>query len=212
MVAIDGPGASGKSTVSRLVAARLDLPHLDTGAYYRAATLICLRSRVDLDDGDAIAGAVSGHVIELAAGRLLIDGVDESLNIRGIHVTAEVSRVAAHPALRRQMVERQREWVGRHGGSAVVEGRDIGTVVFPHASVKVFLTARPEVRAARRAAEIATADHRAVHADLVRRDRHDTNRDSSPLRPATDAVVIDASELSVEEVVDRIVGLSGVEG
>ncbi len=207
MVAIDGPGASGKSTVSRLVAARLDLPHLDTGAYYRAATLICLRRRVDLDDGTAIAGAVAGHVIELVAGRLLIDGVDESLNIRGVQVTTEVSRVAAHAALRLQMVGRQREWVHGHGGSAVVEGRDIGTVVFPNASVKVFLTARPEVRAARRAAEIAS-DHRAVHADLVRRDRHDSNRASSPLQPATDAVVIDASELSVEEVVDRIVAMS----
>jgi CMP/dCMP kinase len=143
VVAIDGPSGVGKTTVSRAVASALGLPYLDTGAYYRMATLVTLRDGADPDSDDAVLGAIADTDIDFIDGRLLLDGQDVTIALRGEDVTAAVSVVAAHRRVREVIVDLQRSWVARNGGSAVVEGRDIGTVVFPDAAVKVFLTADP---------------------------------------------------------------------
>lgn len=205
IVAIDGPGGSGKTTVSRAVGERLELPHLDTGAFYRAATLVALEASLDLDDKSAVIAEVSRHRFGYAGGRMLIDGRDVGSEIRTEAVTRASSPVSAIPEVRRLMVAQQREWVAGQGGSAVVEGRDIGTVVFPEAGLKVFLTARPEVRATRRASEQGHEDVERVASDLHRRDTIDSTRADSPLTAAPDAVILDTSDLTIEEVVDRIV-------
>ncbi len=207
IIAVDGPGGAGKSTVSRGVGERLGLPHLDTGAFYRAATLAVLQAGVDPADALAAVGVVAGSEIDFEADVTFLDGVDVSAAIRSEPVTDAVSAVSALPEVRELMVDQQRRWVERRGGAAVVEGRDIGTVVFPSAPVKVFLTARPEVRAARRAYELPQAEVSAVSADLERRDRTDSQRAASPLRPAADAHQIDTSDLTIGEVVGRIVAL-----
>ena len=209
IVAVDGPGGAGKTSVSRGVAHRLGLAHLDTGAFYRAATIAAQRAGADVFDEPAVTVAVRAARFDFRAGRMLLDGTDVSDAIRSPEVTAAVSPVSAIPEVREVMVARQRQWVAERGGSAVVEGRDIGTVVFPDAAVKVFLTARPGVRAARRAAELPTgkAGVSDVEAQLERRDRFDSTRKAAPLRPAVDAVEIDTSDMTIAEVVDRIVGL-----
>jgi cytidylate kinase len=206
IVTVDGPSGTGKSTVSRAVASRLALPHLDTGAFYRAATLAVIRAGVDPDDADAVAGVVGGIDLDQEDGVMSLDGEDVSSEIRGPGVTAHVSRVAANPEVRRILVSHQRRWVARHGGRVVVEGRDIGSVVFPDATVKLFLDARPEVRARRRAGETG-ADHATVLEDLGRRDRFDSSRTASPLTIPEGAVVIDTSDLGFDEVVSRVVEL-----
>ncbi len=210
VVAIDGPGGVGKSTVARRVAAELGLPYLNTGAYYRAATLAALDDDVDLEDGDAVAAAVARRDFAFEDGAMLLDGEDVSAATRTPEVTAAVSAVSAHPPVRRLMVAAQRHWMDRHGGRGVVEGRDIGTVVLPDAKVKVFLDARPEVRAARRAQdrEARGVDAAAVQADLARRDRIDSTRETSPLQVADDAVVIDTSDLGIDDVVARVLELA----
>ncbi len=207
IIAVDGPGGAGKSTVSRGVGERLGFPHLDTGAFYRAATLAVLQAGVEPDDEAAVVGVVAGSDIDFERDVTFLDGADVSAAIRDDAVTGAVSAVSALPEVRALMVDQQRRWVEKRGGAAVVEGRDIGTVVFPQAHVKVFLTARPEVRAARRALELRQAEVTAVSADLARRDRTDSQRAASPLRPAADAYQIDTSDLTVEEVVSRIVAL-----
>lgn len=206
IVAVDGPGGTGKSTVSRVVANEAGLPHLDTGAYYRAATLAVLEAGVGPDDGGRAAEVVATATFDQEEGLMYLDGRDVSTEIRGERVTAAVSAVSAHPGVRRLLVDLQRDWVRRHRGRGVVEGRDIGSVVFPDAAVKVYLDATPEVRARRRAEETGK-DLAAVLADLNRRDRIDTTREISPLAAAADAVVIDTSTLTFEEVVDRLLGL-----
>ncbi|MDQ1430867.1 MAG: CMP/dCMP kinase, partial [Actinomycetota bacterium] len=148
VIAIDGPAGSGKSTVARGVADALGLPTLDTGAMYRTVTLAAMESGVDLADGDAVARVARDAVIDLEDGQVSLGGRDVSATIRGPEVTAHVSQVSAHPAVRAVLVDRQRQWVTAHGGG-VVEGRDIGTVVLPDATLKVFITARDDVRAAR---------------------------------------------------------------
>lgn len=203
VIAIDGPGGSGKTTVSREVARRLKLPHLDTGAFYRAVTLAALRAGRPADLG-SLAATLE---LEYEDGVMYLHGEDVSRAIREQAVTDYVSEVSAEPVVRSVMVDRQRRWVTERGGSAVVEGRDIGTVVFPDAAVKVFLTARPEIRAARRAGETRTEDLEQVASTLERRDRLDSSRAVSPLVAADDAVVIDTSDLTVREVADRIVQL-----
>jgi cytidylate kinase len=207
IVAIDGPSGSGKSTVSRGVAARLGLEVLDTGAMYRALTLLVLERAVDPTDGVECARIAREMVLDIGT-RTAVDGRDVSAAIRGPEVTDAVSTVSAHPGVREALVGRQRAWVVEHGGG-VVEGRDIGTVVFPDARVKVFLTASGEERARRRQREELAADRTVgvdlVHADLARRDTHDSNRTVSPLRIAPDALVIDTTGRDVDEVVGEIV-------
>jgi cytidylate kinase len=192
--------------VSRAAAIEVGLPHLDTGAFYRAATVAALRAGVDLDDDEAVIGVIDGATMDQRDGLMYLDDEDVSEAIRGPDVTAAVSRVAAIPEVRRILVAHQRDWVTRHGRRAVVEGRDIGSVVFPQATLKIFLDARPEVRASRRAGETGD-DHGSVLEDLERRDRLDSTRAASPLIVPTDAVVIDTSDLGFDEVVAKVVEL-----
>ena len=206
MVAIDGPGGVGKSTVSSRVATALDMAHLDTGAFYRAATLLVLEAGADPSDDVAVEGAVTGAVIDQHRGRTTIGERDVSVPIRSDAVTAAVSAVSAHPGLRHRMVDQQRAWVDRAGGRAVVEGRDIGSVVFPHAEVKVYLDAHPDTRAARRSGE-SGGESASVAEALRRRDEFDSTRPTSPLVRAPDAHVIDTTHLSVDEVVEQVLGL-----
>lgn len=209
VVAIDGPSGVGKSTVSRAVAAALGIPYLDTGAYYRLATLVTLRAGGDPADPDDVLEVLDGIEIDFQNGRLLVDGTDVSQELRSPEVTAAVSVVAAHARVRRAVVDLQRRWVERHGGDAVVEGRDIGTVVFPDAPIKVFLTADPDVRARRRAADPEAQGHtvEGILEQIARRDEADTSREASPLRAADDAVTIDTSDLTVADVVRQILDL-----
>lgn len=207
VIAIDGPGGVGKTTVSRRVGEALGLAVLDTGAIYRAATLAVLRAGVDPADERSVVEVVGESAVRFDEGRTYLDGEDVSCAIRRDDVTGSVSEVSAFAGVRERLVALQRQWVEERGGAAVVEGRDIGTVVFPEASVKVFLTARPEIRAARRARQDGGEDA-GVLADLARRDRADSGRAVSPLRPAHDAVVIDTSDIGIEEVVQRILELA----
>lgn len=206
IVTIDGPAGTGKSTVSRLVAARLGLPHLDTGAFYRAAAVVSIRAGIDLDNEEAVVAAVSSAFFDQIDGRMLVDGEDISTQIRDPAIATASSAVAALPGVRTALVGHQRCWVELHGGSAVVEGRDIGSVVFPDAVVKIFLEADPEIRAERRARESGQKVD-AVLADQQARDRQDSSRSTSPLIVPDDAVVIDTSSLEVDEVVDCAVQL-----
>lgn len=209
VIAIDGPGGVGKSTVSRRVADLLGVGYLNTGATYRAATVAALRSGADLDDEAEVVAAVSGSEIEYEDGVILLDGESVAVEARSDAVTKAVSAVSAYPSVRDQVVAMQRRWVADRGGSAVVEGRDIGTVVFPDAPVKVFLTADAETRAARRAGDAEAAHHGVadIAADLKRRDHADSTRETSPLRRAEDAVEIDTSDMGIDEVVAVVLDL-----
>jgi cytidylate kinase len=213
-VTLDGPSGTGKSSVARAVAARLGAAYLDTGAMYRAATVAVIDAGVDPEDADAVARVVAGARIEVGttagAEKVEVDGTDVAERIRGAEVTRTVSAVSAVPAVRRQLVDQQRELVAS-ADAVVVEGRDIGTVVLPDATVKVYLTAAPEVRAERRAGQLGISDPvevAALAADLRRRDEYDSSRADSPLRPAADAVVVDSTDLDREAVVDRVVDLA----
>jgi cytidylate kinase len=194
-VAIDGPAGSGKSTLSRALATRLGLHRLDTGAMYRSVAWAVLQRGIDADDREAVAEVARDLDIKVAD-RVVADGTDITEAIRGPEVSATVSAVAANPAVRAVMVERQRRWVDAHGGG-VVEGRDIGSVVLPDADVKLFLTASPEVRAARRSEEGAEA--------VARRDRLDSTRTASPLEVPEGARVIDTGAQSVDQIVEEVV-------
>lgn len=205
VIAIDGPAGSGKSTVARRLAEALDLEYLDTGAMYRSVTLAVLRRRVDPDAEDAVAHVARETTIELDPdGTVIVDGADATTEIRGPDVSAVVSEVAANQQVRAELVARQREWARKRGGG-VLEGRDIGTVVFPDAVLKVYLTASAQTRATRRAQDEKTDDTRAVEAELARRDRFDSGRRHDPLRRAAGAMVLDTTDLSVDEVVAALV-------
>ena len=206
VIAIDGPGGVGKTTVTRRLATVLGLEFLDTGATYRAATVAVLRSGVDPLDGDAVLGVVRAGSIGYDDGVILLDGESVVEETRSEAVTQAVSAVSAHAPVRTHLVNIQREWVRERDGRAVVEGRDIGTVVFPEAPVKIFLSAAPEVRAVRRAGDAESAEQGVAEivADLQRRDHADSTREASPLRKADDAVEIDTSSMSIEEVVATI--------
>ena len=205
IVAIDGPAGAGKSTVGRAVAARLGLDYLDTGAMYRAVTFAALRRGIDPGDQDDVAVLSSEVEMTLDGLSVTVDGVDATVEIRGREVTAAVSAVAANPRVRSELVRRQRSWVAAHGGG-VVEGRDIGSVVFPDATLKLFVTASPRVRAERRVAEIG-GDVAEVEASIIERDRKDSTRADSPLTETSDAVLVDTTALSIDEVVERVLGL-----
>jgi len=206
VIAIDGPAGSGKSTVARGVADRLGLEYLDTGAMYRGVAFAVLRRGVDPDDVPAVADVARLVVLDVTRSACMVDGEDASTAIRGHEVTVAVTAVAANPEVRAEMVARQRAWVEERGGG-VMEGRDIGSVVFPDAELKVHLVASPEVRARRRAAETQGLDVDAVAADIERRDVADSSRTASPLVEASGAEVIDTSDLTISEIVDAIVGL-----
>ena len=206
VIAIDGPAGSGKSTVARAVAERLGLEYLDTGAMYRAVAFAVLRAGGDPADADFAASVARTIALEVGADGVTVDGADATVEIRGPAVTRAVSAVAANPDVRAELVARQRDWAARRGGG-VLEGRDIGTVVFPDAELKVFLTAEPDERAQRRAREAVDLDYETVAADLTRRDRIDSTRRADPLVAADDAVRIDTTGLTVSEVVAAVAEL-----
>jgi CMP/dCMP kinase len=209
VVAIDGPAGSGKSTVARAVADRLGLEYLDTGAMYRAVTFGAMRRGIDPDDLEPVARVARDLDLRMSGdGTVVVDGVDATIEIRGPEVTRAVSIVAANPGVRQEMRRRQREWAAERGGG-VMEGRDIGTVVFPDAELKVYLDASPEIRASRRSKEVADLAYETVAADLARRDALDQGRDDSPLQEAHDAVVIDTSDLSVDQIVSAVLSHLG---
>lgn len=210
VIAIDGPAGSGKSTVARAVATRLHLDYLDTGAMYRSVAFAALEKGIDPADADAVAELAAE--IELDVGeRVTVDGVDATAAIRGPEVTRAVSTVAANPRVRKEMVARQRAWAAQHDGG-VVEGRDIGTVVFPDAAVKVYLTASDSERANRRSREMTGVQYDQVAADIARRDRVDSTRAASPLAVAPDAEVLDTTGLDVGRVIDRVLELAARSG
>jgi CMP/dCMP kinase len=213
VIAIDGTAGSGKSSASRRVAHRLGLRYLDTGAMYRAMTWQMLLDRIPVSDGDAVARRATGVAIESGtdpeAPTIRLNGCDVSTEIRSDEATAAVSAVSAVPGVRAIMVGLQRAIID--GGGIVVEGRDIGTVVAPEAAVKVYLEAHPSARARRRSAELGAGQERdltAVEEALRRRDAYDSGRPASPMGAAADAVVIDTTDLSLDEVVDQIVSLA----
>jgi cytidylate kinase len=195
IIAIDGPAGSGKSTLARALGERLGLERLDTGAMYRAVTWAVLRDGIDPADRPAVAEVARGLRVSVGE-RVVADGTDVTAAIRGPEVSGAVSAVAANPDVRAEMVRRQRAWVADHGGG-IVEGRDIGSVVLPDASVKIYLTASPEVRAGRRHEEGADA--------VARRDHLDSTRKASPLGIADGARVIDTSTRTVEDIVEEVV-------
>lgn len=209
VVAVDGTSGSGKSSTCRAVAQRLGLRYLDTGAQYRAVTWWMLEHGVDVHDAAAVAARadepdlVSGT--DPAAPTITVDGRDVSVEIRGEAVNGAVSPVATVPAVRARLVALQREIIG--AGGIVVEGRDIGSAVWPEARVKIYLTADPAARAARRALESGTADVEATRASLLARDRIDSSRAVDPLTVPEGATHVDSTDLSLDEVVDLVAGL-----
>ena len=203
VIAIDGPAGAGKSTVARQVSTATGLRYLDTGAMYRCVALEVQNTATDPNDADAV-GKIAREVsvvIERDAAKL--NGVDVSSEIRSSEINAIVSVIAAHTPVRDAMREQQRRWIQAQKGG-VVEGRDIGTVVFPDAILKVFLTASPEVRAERRVGQTG-GDITAVAASIAERDHLDSTRLDSPLRPSEGSVIVDSSNRSIEEVVAEIV-------
>jgi len=205
VIAIDGPAGAGKSTVARAVAERLGLTYLDSGAMYRCVALAALERGADPDDGEAMGDLAAALEIGFEGEAVILDGRDVSVAIREPRVSEASSRVSVHPAVREAMVARQRELIA--AGRYVAEGRDIGTVVSPGAPLKVFLTASPEERARRRAAQTGE-DAATVLAAQLERDARDETREHSALRPAADAVEVDTTDLSLGEVVSRIESLA----
>jgi cytidylate kinase len=210
IVAIDGPAGVGKTTTSKLVARALNLPHIDTGAMYRAVALAAKRAGIGTRDADALETLASNARIEFIPGdppRVLLDGEDVTSLIRTPEISMAASDVSAVPAVRRVLVRLQQELGHRNGG--VLEGRDIGTKVFPETPHKFFLTARPEVRARRRTDELLAkgqaADFETVLAETVARDKQDSTRQDSPLRYDRTYTVVDTSDLTIDDVVKRIV-------
>ena len=207
IVAVDGPSGTGKSTMCRALAKRLDAKYVDTGAMYRVATLAVLRAGVDPADTAKVIEATADLPLEVSddpdSTEVLFAGEDVKGEIRGAEVTKHVSAVSAIPEVRVNLVELQRK-LAREAGRAIVEGRDIGTVVLPDAPAKVFMTASAEVRAKRRYDQDVAAgrevDFDAVLADVQRRDQADSSRATSPLKPADDAVLVDTSEMTPDEV------------
>lgn len=207
VVAIDGPAGSGKSTVARRVAEKIGFQHINTGAMYRALALATINSGADPQDEEAVSAVVARADVRLLGHHVLLDGVDVTEQLRMGLVTREVARIASYPAARNALLGLQRTCAA--DSSIVMEGRDIGTVVFPDARWKFFLDARPDVRAKRRQAELAAQgrvkEFEWVLGDLIARDKEDRERAVAPLRAAADAIVIDSSDMTAEDVVERIV-------
>jgi CMP/dCMP kinase len=209
VIAIDGPAGAGKSTVARGVADALGLTYLDSGAMYRSVALAALRDGTDPGDGQALGRLARGLEIALDGPTVLLDGKDVTARIRELDVSEAASQVATHPEVREAMVKRQRDLIAR--GDYVAEGRDIGTVVSPDAPLKVFLTASGEERARRRAAQTGEPVERVAEEQQLR-DARDTQRAHGALARSHDAVEVDTSDMSVDEVVARVVELARERG
>ncbi len=213
VVAIDGPAGAGKSTVAAHLARHFGFMNLETGAMYRALALKAIQNDVDLDgEGELMALTETTRIVlepQIGGNRVMLDGMVVSQRLRETDVTAAASRVSVHPRVRHWMVEQQRA-LGA-GGGVVMEGRDIGTVVFPDAEIKVFLDAAPEVRGNRRFRQTETADRPATETAVLRelqeRDARDRNRAESPLRPAPDATVLDTTQMALAEVLEKVEAL-----
>lgn len=215
IIAIDGPSGAGKSTLGKRLAKELKLLYIDTGAMYRAVAFTCIEAGVDLEDKDAVTNIARQSEITLAGEpdslQVLLNRRDVSQEIRNERVSQGASRVSVISEVRRTLVERQRV-LGNQGAGCVMDGRDIGTVVFPNADIKIFLTALPESRAKRRYKEDiekqrATTSYEETLADIIERDTRDTTRADSPLVKADDAIEIDSSEMTIDEVLEMMLGM-----
>lgn len=205
VIAIDGPAGAGKSTIARALAERLGLQYLDTGAMYRAITFAAMQRDLSLDDFAAIGSLAREATLEVNASGVTVDGLDATTAIRTPAVTAAVSKVAANSEVRTEMRARQQQWAAEHGGG-VIEGRDIGSVVFPDAELKLYLTASPRTRANRRVAE-AGGDVDEIEAAIAARDHYDSSRADSPLVFADGSIVVDTTGSSIDEVLTHIAEL-----
>ena len=202
VIAIDGPAGAGKSTIAKALSARLNMKYLDTGAMYRAVTFEAMLRELDLDNQQLITNLAQECDLHVGLDRVIINGHDATTAIRGPEVTGNVSKVAANSGVRTEMRARQQEWASTHNGG-VIEGRDIATVVFPNAVLKVFLTASPEVRARRRV-EQHGGNVIEIAQSIKDRDLLDSTRADSPLASASDSVVVDTSDRPIDDVVDEI--------
>jgi CMP/dCMP kinase len=205
VIAIDGPAGAGKSTVGRALAKHLGLEYLDTGAMYRAVAFAALRRGIPVTDDEQVAELARGLELTVSEAGVVVDGVDATAEIRSREVTEAVSAVAANTPVREELRARQRRWAAERGGG-VIEGRDIASVVFPDATLKLYVTASPRTRAERRVGEIG-GDVDEVEASIAERDRRDMGRVDGPLRPADGSVTVDTTGLTVDEVVDQLVAL-----
>jgi len=206
VIAIDGPAGAGKSTIAKALAAKLRVRYLDTGAMYRAVTFAAMNSGIDLSNQDLVAELTRESKMLLTDESVVINGLDATSAIRSSEVTAAVSAVAANSEVRTELRERQRQWIADHNGG-VVEGRDIGSVVFPEATLKVYLTASPTVRAKRRVAQ-SGGNVEEIAAAIASRDLQDSSRSDSPLTQTDDAITIDTSDRSIDEVVAQLVEMA----
>lgn len=202
VIAIDGPAGAGKSTIAKALSARLSMKYLDTGAMYRAVTYEAMLRDLDLDDQENITLMAQECDLHVGIDRVIINGHDATTAIRGPEVTGNVSKVAVNSGVRTEMRIRQQEWATAHGGG-VIEGRDIATVVFPDAVLKVFLTASPEVRAQRRVDQHG-GNVSEIAAAIAERDLLDSTRADSPLASSSDSVIVDTSDRAIDDVVDEI--------
>jgi cytidylate kinase len=202
VIAIDGPAGAGKSTIAKALSTRLGMKYLDTGAMYRAVTFEAMLRDLDLDDSDHIAQLAIDCDLHVGLDRVIINGHDATTAIRQTDVTANVSKVASNSGVRKEMRIRQQEWATMHGGG-VIEGRDISTVVFPEAILKVFLTASPQIRAQRRVDQQG-GNVSEIAAAIEQRDLIDSTRSDSPLAESSDSIVVDTSNRTIDEVVDEL--------
>lgn len=202
VIAIDGPAGAGKSTIAKALSSRLNMKYLDTGAMYRAVTYEAMLRELDLHDQRCVAQLAQECDLHVGIDRVIINGHDATVAIRSAEVTGNVSTVAANSDVRTEMRVRQQDWATAHGGG-VIEGRDIATVVFPNAVLKIFLTASPEVRAQRRVDQ-SGGDVTEIAAAIAERDLLDSTRADSPLASSSDSIIVDTSNRAIEDVVDEI--------
>lgn len=209
IIAVDGPAGSGKSTIAKIVADKKEFTYLDTGAMYRMIALKCLMDKIDLGDIVAVKNMLERVKLDISLGKFYLDGNDVSTEIRNVEVTNYVSKVASIKEVREKLVHMQREI--SNGKKVILDGRDIGTVVFPNADLKIYLNASPEERANRRLKDFASKGidekYEDVLADIIKRDKMDMEREESPLKQADDAILIDTSNMSIDEVSNAIIDL-----